>query len=115
LLGFLLFGSLSKGTAKSYPESDVDLLIVARELPPNIAERRFMALKYKREPMAIEDIWLTPRELLEGIEEGWGLLLDALTDGMILHDPEKLLRSSKEIVGKKYKRIGRIWSLKKLC
>lgn len=115
VVGVLLFGSLSRGTAMPYPQSDVNLLIVAKGLPPNIAERRFIALKYKSEPMAIEDIWLTPEELLEGIEGGWGLLLDALTDGIILHDPEKLLQTSKEIVARKYKRIGRIWSLKKLC
>jgi hypothetical protein len=88
---------------------------VARELPSNIVERRFMALKFKREPMAVEDIWLTPRELLDGIEGGWGLILDAISDGIIIYDPEGMLRNAKEIVNKKYRRIGRIWLLKKLC
>jgi predicted nucleotidyltransferase len=115
VIGVLLFGSVSKGTAKPYPESDIDLLIIAKELPSNIAERRFMALKFKKEPMAIEDIWLTPKELIDGIEGGWGLVLDALSDGIIIHDPEKLLQNAKEVISKKYKRIGKIWSLKKLC
>jgi predicted nucleotidyltransferase len=115
VVGVLLFGSISKGMAKPYPESDIDLLIVARELPSNIVERRFMALKFKREPMAVEDIWLTPRELLDGIEGGWGLILDAISDGIIIYDPEGMLRNAKEIVNKKYRRMGRIWLLKKLC
>ncbi len=37
LESIVLFGSLSKGTAK--PESDIDLLVVARDLPKNYSDR----------------------------------------------------------------------------
>ncbi len=68
----LLYGSLSKGSAKPYPESDIDLLIIAEDLPKGLIDRRFRALKLKKRPMAIEDIWLTPREFKEAIEGGVG-------------------------------------------
>ncbi|MEM2896980.1 MAG: nucleotidyltransferase domain-containing protein [Candidatus Bathyarchaeia archaeon] len=112
VVAILLYGSLSKGLAKFYPESDIDLLIVAKELPKNLIERRFKALKLKKKrPMAIEDIWLTPKELIDGIEGGWGIILDALADGITIYDPENILKTTRETVKKKYKRIGRVWIL----
>lgn len=113
VIAIALFGSLSKGLAKPYPESDIDLLIIARDLPKELAERRFQALKLKKRPMAIEDVWLTPKEFMEGVEGGWGLILDAVTDGVSIYDPENLLKVARGIIERKYERIGRIWNLQR--
>ncbi|MEM3407768.1 MAG: nucleotidyltransferase domain-containing protein [Nitrososphaerota archaeon] len=111
VIAVLLFGSLSKNLAKPYPESDIDLLIIAKNLPRKLIERKFQIIKLKKYPMAIEDLWLTPEELMEGIEGGWGVILDALSDGIPIYDPENILKNAKEILNKKYKRIGKIWVL----
>jgi len=111
VIGILVFGSIAKGKEKPFPESDIDVLVVARKLPKNILERRLRNLKYKIGIESIEDIWLTPEELLEGVEGGWGVILDALADGIIVYDKEGILKKAREKVKRKYKRIGRIWIL----
>jgi len=112
IVGILLFGSVAKGLEKPFPESDIDVLVVARNLPENIYRRRMENLKYKEGAESVEDIWLTPKELLEGIEGGWGVILDAVADGIIIYDKEGLLKKAKTLVLKKFKRIGKIWVLK---
>ena len=111
IIAILLYGSLSKGLAKPYPESDIDLLIIARDLLKGLIDRRFRALELKKRPMAIEDIWLTPSEFTEAIQGGWGLILDAVTDGVFIYDPDNLLEDARRLIDKKYKRMGKIWSL----
>ena len=111
VMGILLFGSLSKGMARPYPESNIDLIIIADNLEPDIFERRMSKLKLKERPMAIEDLWLTEEELINGIRGGWGLLLDALSDGIPLYDPKGILKKAKRMVEEKYERMGRIWIL----
>lgn len=111
VIGILIFGSIARGLEKPFPESDIDVLIIAKNLPKNIAERRIENLKYKIDAEAIEDIWLTPEELLDGIEGGWGVLLDAMADGVIIYDREGILLKARKIVYEKYRRIGRIWVL----
>lgn len=49
---------------------------------------------------------MKPKELLNGVDGGWGLLLDALADGKILYDPHGLLKRAKEKVLKKHQRKG---------
>lgn len=112
IVGILLFGSVAKGLEKPFPESDIDVLVVARNLPKNICRRRIENLRYKDGAESVEDIWLTPKELLEGIEGGWGVLLDAVADGIIIYDKEGLLKKAKTLVLKKFKRIGKVWILK---
>lgn len=45
--GLILYGSLAKGLEKPYPESDIDVLVVAENIPKDLFERRMMALKIK--------------------------------------------------------------------
>ncbi|MBS7644586.1 MAG: nucleotidyltransferase domain-containing protein [Candidatus Bathyarchaeia archaeon] len=111
IVAILLYGSLSRGLAKPYPESDIDLLIIAKKLPGEILERKIQASKLKGIPMAVDDIWLTVKELMEGVEGGWGLILDALADGIPIYDPEGILKAAKEAVEKRYRRIGKVWVL----
>jgi len=111
VVGILIFGSVARGLEKPFPESDIDVLVIARDIPQNLYERRIKNLKYKEGAETVEDIWLTPKELLDGIDGGWGVLLDAIADGIIVYDKEGILRTARKIVYKKFKRVGRIWIL----
>ena len=79
--GILLFGSVARNDAKE--QSDVDILVVASGLP-DIKERYdFITVK---KPSRIEDIWMTPDELIEMVDAKTGFVVDALLEGKILLD-----------------------------
>lgn len=79
--GILLFGSVARNDAKE--QSDVDILVVASGLP-DIKERYgFITVK---KPYRIEDIWMTPEELIEMVDAKTGFVVDALLEGRILLD-----------------------------
>ncbi len=79
--GILLFGSVARNDAKE--QSDVDILVVASGLP-DIKERYdFITIK---KPSRIEDIWMTPDELIEMVDAKTGFVVDALLEGKILLD-----------------------------
>ena len=79
--GILLFGSVARNDAKE--QSDVDILVVASGLP-DIKERYgFITVK---KPSRIEDIWMTPDELIEMVDAKTGFVVDALLEGRILLD-----------------------------
>ncbi|MEM2240421.1 MAG: nucleotidyltransferase domain-containing protein, partial [Candidatus Bathyarchaeia archaeon] len=108
----ILYGSLAKGLEKPYPESDIDVLVVAGNIPKDLFERRMMALKIKEDCLLIEDIWITPEELIDAVRGGWGLILDALEDGVVIYDRNGTIAEAKNILKSNYKRLGRIWILK---
>jgi predicted nucleotidyltransferase len=79
--GILLFGSVARNDAKEH--SDVDILVIASGLP-DIKERYgFITVK---KPYRIEDIWMTPDELIEMVDAKTGFVVDALLEGKILLD-----------------------------
>ena len=79
--GIVLFGSVARNDAKK--QSDVDILVVASGLP-DIKERYgFVTVK---KPSRIEDIWMTPDELIEMVDAKTGFVVDALLEGKILLD-----------------------------
>ena len=79
--GILLFGSVARNDAKE--QSDVDMLVIASGLP-DIKERYgFITVK---KPSRIEDIWMTPDELIEMVDAKTGFVVDALLEGKILLD-----------------------------
>lgn len=108
----LLFGSLAEGRMNPFPESDIDLLIIAENLPENPVDRRLRNLPLKNGDTIFEDLWLTPRELEDAVRGGWGVVLDALTFGVKLYDPEGIIEEARKQIGKYYIRIGRIWRRK---
>jgi len=112
VVGIVVFGSVAKGEEKPFPESDIDVLVLAKNLPKNPSIRRMSTLKYREDVGIIEDIWLTPKELLDAVKGGWGVILDALADGIVVYDEEKILEKAKKIVERKYRRIGKIWKIK---
>lgn len=100
IVGTLLFGSVAKGKAKpvSSAESDVDLIFVMEGLP-KLQERILMVSKLIAElklPSIVQAIYMTPEEFETHVKSKSGWIIDALVDGIILHDPECFLQNSKE-------------------
>ncbi len=100
IVGILLFGSVAKGKAKpvSSAESDIDLILVVRGLP-KLQERILMASKLIVElglSSIVQAIYMTPEEFETHTKSKSGWIIDALVDGIILHDPESFLQNSKE-------------------
>lgn len=90
------------------------MLIIPENLPENPVERRLKYLPLKKGYTIYEDIWLTPKELEEAIEGGWGVILDALTFGVKICDPYKILEKASRKIPQYHTRIGKIWRKKKL-
>lgn len=111
VVGLILHGSLARGLEKPYPESDIDLIVVAEGIPKDIFERKLMASKIKQGEALIEDLWVTPEELIEGVKGGWGVILDALADGVVMYDRIGVIAEAKKIVKSSFKRVGRVWVL----
>jgi predicted nucleotidyltransferase len=81
----ILFGSVAAGTAG--PESDLDLLLVFDESPKQIKEIQAQLDSASRfyEVLAQEHI-LTRNEFLEMYSLGDDLIVNALAEGVVLHD-----------------------------
>lgn len=111
VVGVVLFGSLARGHQKAFPESDIDLLVIAKSLPADIFKRRMMILDHTKDVfVGVDDIWLTPEELIGGVKGGWGVVLDALADGVILYDAEGVVKNAKALVFR-HKRLGSVWMI----
>ncbi|NHV99431.1 MAG: nucleotidyltransferase domain-containing protein [Thaumarchaeota archaeon] len=100
IVGILLFGSVAKGKAKPFSsaESDIDLILVVEGLP-KLQERILMASKLIAElklPSIVQAIYMTPEEFETHTKSKSGWIIDALIDGIILHDPKSFLQNSKE-------------------
>ncbi|GFO96795.1 DNA polymerase subunit beta [groundwater metagenome] len=104
LVSICLFGSVARGEAK--PDSDIDILIVADDLPIDIGMRiketnyihehlkkseAYISLRKSNISGLISDIFFTPDE----IKKHPPILLDVKDDGIILFDKNSFL--SKEL------------------
>lgn len=110
IVGILLFGSVAKGKAKpfSLAESDVDLILVIEGLP-TLQERIIMVSKLAAElrlPSIVQAIYMTPKEFEAHVKSKSGWIIDALVDGVILHDPKCFLQNSKEKLLKELREKG---------
>ena len=85
LLSVILFGSVATGKAK--PESDLDILIIFNERPKQDKEIREQLDSVSRfyETVAQEHV-LTKNEFLEMYGLGDDLVVNALAEGIVLHD-----------------------------
>jgi hypothetical protein len=61
----------------------VDILVVASGLPD--IKERYDFIRVEK-PSRIEDIWMTPDELIEMVDAKTGFVVDALLEGRILLD-----------------------------
>ncbi len=103
--GIMLFGSVARNDAKEH--SDVDILVVTPGLPD--IKERYDFIRVEK-PSRIEDIWMTPDELIEMVDAKTGFVVDALLEGKILLDDgtindarSRLLDSLKRLKAKRLK------------
>ena len=123
LVAVAVFGSIGRGTPRH--DSDVDLLIVARDLPagrfPRVEE--FLPVEARLDdalgrvdpdgaPVMLSPVFKTPAE----VEHGSPLFLDMVEDARVLHDPEgflagylERLRARLRELGARRIRIGNAW------
>ncbi len=98
----VLYGSLARGDEKPFMYSDVDVLIVADNLPSDPIERKNETMKLKKLPSLIDDLWVTPKELFDGIRGGWGVIIEAVMEGKVIYDPYGLIEEARKLVRKLY-------------
>ena len=109
LVSLAVFGSVGRGVPR--PDSDVDLLIVAGDLPRGRVARAvaplFAALRAKGITPELSPVFKTPAELSQGSP----LLLDMVEDARLLHDRDDFLRSVLAALRERLERLGarRVW------
>jgi hypothetical protein len=118
LVSVVIFGSVARGTYRF--DSDVDLLVVARDLPQGRIKRirEFEDVEEKLEPLLrslreegintyISALIKTPEE----VEQGSPILLDMVEDARILHDRKDFFQKRLQTLKKRLKELGarRVW------
>ncbi len=111
--GVLLFGSVARSEELPFPQSDIDMIVVAKDLPSDFFKRAELVRKIENCPSLLQSIWMTEEEFISQFEAGAGYLLDAIHEGRIIYDMgflRKIIPQAKselEIQG--IKRVGSAW------
>jgi len=115
LVSACIYGSVARGEAK--PNSDIDVLLVVRNLPEDIGSRiqllspirrKLRRSKIYREyarrrlPRLISEVALTPEEVLKHPP----ILLDIAYDGIIIYDRDRFLKKVLESLRRKLEALG---------
>lgn len=106
----LLYGSLARGTFGL--GSDVDILVIAENLPKNPNERLKLLYDLDRTHAPIDAKAYTPEEVKRMLLKGHPLIMDALEDGEVLYADEDYLRKLMamfKMAKKKFRRFERGW------
>lgn len=114
LVSLAVFGSYGRGTAR--PGSDLDLLVVVRDLPPGRlarweewapVEARVAEGLRGRPPVPLSPVLKTPAE----VEAGSPLLLDMTQDAVILYDAGGFLAGRLDRLRQRLQELGaqRVW------
>ncbi|ASJ04953.1 MULTISPECIES: nucleotidyltransferase domain-containing protein [Thermococcus] len=106
----LLYGSVARGTFGL--GSDVDVLVVAEDLPRNPNERLKLLYDLDRTRAPIDAKAYTPGEIRKMLLRGHPLILDALSDGKVLYADEDYLEELTAMfnaVRRKFRRFERGW------
>lgn len=118
LVAVAVFGSVGRGTPRA--DSDLDVLVVARDLPrgrfarveeflpveERLAAERRVSVE-AAEPVAVSPVFKTPEE----VQRGSPLFLDLVDDARIVHDPSGFLRAYLDGLRERLRALGaqRIW------
>ncbi len=115
LVSICVFGSLARGTPA--PSSDIDVMVVAENLPEDVGERTqstnyihqmlkktdaSATLRNLGRSTLISDIFLTPQE----VEKHPPILIDMVEDALILYDRADFLRKVLKKLGRKLEELG---------
>lgn len=113
LISVLLFGSVARGEAGE--SSDIDILIIAKKFGSegrfevfNAIEKdlktldEYQELKDNKLGTLISPVPLTPSE----VENNPSILLDMVTDGIILYDVDDFIENKMKSLRKKLKKMG---------
>ena len=118
LVATAVFGSVGRGTPRE--DSDVDLLIVARDLPAGRFRRldeflpgevrldaALRAVRSDGHPVVLSPVFKTPAE----VERGSPLFLDLVEDARILYDPGSFLIRYLDGLRARMRQLGsrRVW------
>jgi len=113
LISIVLFGSAARGEAQE--GSDIDILFVSKKFGEegrfevfNAIENElkdsdeYQEMKHKKLGTLISPVPLTPSE----VEKNPSILLDIVTDGIILYDVDDFIKNKIESLRKKLKKMG---------
>jgi predicted nucleotidyltransferase len=113
LVACAVFGSVGRGTPRH--DSDIDVLLVARDLPRGRTRRveEFLPIEIRlapalapgeagHPPIALSPVFKSPEE----VEAGSPLFLDMVEDARIIHDPEGFLGGYLEGLRTRLRRLG---------
>lgn len=111
--GVLLFGSVSRHEELPFPQSDIDMIVVATDLSSDFFERAEYVRKIENCPSLLQSIWMTEEEFIAQFKAGAGYLLDAIHEGRIIYDTgflRKIIPQAKnELEAQGIRRIGSAW------
>lgn len=110
LISLVVFGSAGRGTAR--PDSDIDLLLVVKDLPIGrmARVREFSAVEAALDikgHLELSPVFKTPEEIAAGSP----LLLDMVEDARVLFDRENFFKRAIEDLKKRLQRLKarRVW------
>ncbi len=113
LISLVLFGSVGRGTPS--PQSDIDFIVVARDLPRGRLNRirEFQVVEEQLEPwlrslakrgvhISLSPVFKTPEE----VEKGSLLFLDLVDDAVLLHDQDNFFQKHLERLASRLEELG---------
>ena len=112
LISLVVFGSVGRGTAR--PDSDIDLLLVVKDLPDGRIARvkEFVPIEIAlsntiRTHFELSPVFKTPEEITNGSP----LLLDMIEDSRVLFDRDDFFQRAMKNLQERLQRLGarRIW------
>ncbi|OLS15352.1 MAG: hypothetical protein RBG13Loki_1026 [Promethearchaeota archaeon CR_4] len=98
LQGILTFGSLAKGKAiyNEEHQSDIDLLVIAENIPINVLSRAKKEWEYLGlDGLGTHIIWKTSTELEMLVDKHRAFIFEVIRDGKIIYDPDNWLKELK--------------------